>query len=75
MGDVNIDHQRIHEATITACRPTPDSKVKDTCFETVGSTEWQPEGSNTSFHPNWFVDIERHWPKKALQAYESEMRE
>jgi LmbE family N-acetylglucosaminyl deacetylase len=23
-GDVNVDHRRIHEAVVTACRPVPD---------------------------------------------------
>lgn len=77
-GDVNVDHRRLHKATITACRPTPTSKIKRILsYETVSSTEWQPEGSDSSFHPNWFVDIEKYWSKKkqALQAYQSEMRE
>lgn len=77
-GDVNIDHRRLHKATVTACRPTPESKVKRILsFETVSSTEWQPEGSDYSFQPNWFVNIEKYWPKKkkALKAYQSEMRE
>ncbi len=26
-GDVNIDHRRLHESVITACRPTPGNSV------------------------------------------------
>ena len=46
-------------------------------FETASSTEWQPPGSATTFHANWFVDISKTLAKtiKALQAYAIEMRE
>ena len=27
-GDVNVDHRRLHEAVVTACRPTPGHPVK-----------------------------------------------
>ncbi|STX51391.1 Uncharacterized proteins, LmbE homologs [Legionella busanensis] len=77
IGDVNIDHRRIHEAVITATRPMPHS-LKPTLlfFETQSSTEWQPIGSAPPFIPNWFVDISETLELKmrALSTYESEMR-
>ena len=76
-GDVNIDHRRLHEAVVTACRPTPGQPVlRLLSFEVASSTEWQPAGSAPAFHPNWFVDISSQWPRKreALEAYASEMR-
>ena len=76
-GDVNIDHRRLHEAVVTACRPTPGQPVKRLLsFEVASSTEWQPPGSAPAFHPNWFVDISAQWLRKreALEAYASEMR-
>jgi LmbE family N-acetylglucosaminyl deacetylase len=76
-GDVNVDHRRIHEAVITACRPTPGHSVQRLLsFEVASSTEWQPPGSAPAFHPNWFVDISAQWKRKclALEAYASEMR-
>ncbi|MDB4346483.1 PIG-L family deacetylase, partial [bacterium] len=76
-GDVNVDHRRLHEAVVTACRPTPDHVVKRLLsFEVASSTEWQPSGSAPAFHPNWFVDISAQWERKrdALEAYSSEMR-
>lgn len=76
-GDVNIDHRRLHEAVVTACRPLPGHPVKHLlAFEVASSTEWQTPGSAPGFHPNWFVDITEHWDQKreALMAYESEMR-
>ena len=77
-GDLNIDHRRIHEAVITACRPTPGHCVRSLLsYEVASSTEWQPPGSGAAFQPNWFVDISNQWTKKeeALNAYESEMRD
>ena len=76
-GDVNVDHRRLHEAVITACRPTPFQPVRRLLsFEVPSSTEWQPPGSGPVFQPNWFVDITAHWSHKreALSAYASEMR-
>jgi LmbE family N-acetylglucosaminyl deacetylase len=76
-GDVNIDHRRLHEAVVTACRPTPGHVVRRLLsFEVASSTEWQPAGSAPAFHPNWFVDISDQWERKrvALAAYASEMR-
>ena len=76
-GDVNIDHRRLHEAVVTACRPTPGQPVRRLLsFEVASSTEWQPPGSAPAFQPNWFVDISAQWLRKreALEAYASEMR-
>ena len=76
-GDVNVDHRRLHEAVVTACRPTPGQPVRRLLsFEVPSSTEWQPPGSAPPFQPNWFVDISAQWPRKreALVAYASEMR-
>ena len=76
-GDVNVDHRRLHEAVVTACRPTPGHPVRRLLsFEVASSSEWQPPGSAPTFQPNWFVDISAQWPRKreALVAYSSEMR-
>lgn len=76
-GDVNVDHRRLHEAVVTACRPTPGHVVKRLLsFEVASSTEWQSPGSAPAFQPNWFVDISEQWERKreALVAYASEMR-
>jgi LmbE family N-acetylglucosaminyl deacetylase len=76
-GDVNVDHRRLHEAVITACRPTPGQPVRRMLsYEVASSSEWQPPGSAPAFTANWFVDISSQWHRKreALQAYASEMR-
>lgn len=78
IGDVNIDHRRIHEAVVTACRPMPDKKLPHTLlfFEVQSSTEWQPPGSAVPFVPNWYIDISDTLNKKlkALKSYKQEMR-
>ena len=76
-GDVNIDHRRIHEAVVTACRPQRGHPVKTLlCFEVPSSTEWQLPSSAPAFEPNWFVDISDTLDRKlaALDAYAAELR-
>ena len=77
-GDVNIDHRRMHEAAVTACRPQRGHPVKTLlCFEVPSSTEWQIPGGAPVFAPNWFVDISDTLDRKfaALDAYAAELRE
>lgn len=76
-GDVNIDHRRLHEAVVTACRPQHGHPVKTLlCFEVPSSTEWQMPGSAPVFTPNWFVDISTTLDRKltALESYANELR-
>jgi LmbE family N-acetylglucosaminyl deacetylase len=76
-GDVNIDHRRLHDAVVTACRPQKGHPVKTLlCFEVPSSTEWQLPGSAPFFAPNWFVDISATVERKlaALDAYTAELR-
>ncbi|MDI1270409.1 MAG: PIG-L family deacetylase [Polaromonas sp.] len=76
-GDVNVDHQVVHHAVITACRPLPEYHVRELLFfEVPSSTEWRPAGSAAPFVPNWFVDISATMAKKlkALEVYETELR-
>jgi LmbE family N-acetylglucosaminyl deacetylase len=77
-GDVNIDHQILHHAVITACRPQPGFSVKSLLFfEVPSSTEWRPSGSSLPFVPNYFWDVSMYMEKKiqALDAYKPEMRD
>jgi N-acetylglucosamine malate deacetylase 1 len=77
-GDVNIDHRRLHEATVTACRPQAGHCVSTLlCFEIPSSTEWQLPGSAPAFLPNWFEDVTSTMARKmaALQAYSVELRD
>ena len=77
-GDLNIDHQIVHQAVITACRPQPGHPVKRILsFEVPSSTEWQAPTAENAFCPNWFEDISEtmELKLKALCAYKLEMRE
>ena len=76
-GDLNIDHQLTHAAVMTACRPIPDSTVREIYgFEVISSTEWSNPLKST-FKPTLFIDITKHLSKKlnALKAYKQEMRD
>ena len=75
-GDINRDHQITFQAALTAARPLPGKKpVEILCFETVASTEWGANKSD-SFRPNFFVDITDtiDAKMKALRHYDVEMR-
>lgn len=76
-GDLNIDHQRVCEATLTACRPIPGSPVKRIyAYEVLSSTEWATSLPNRIFVPNCFIEITKQMDTKlaALVCYENEMR-
>ena len=77
VSDVNIDHRKVHDATVVACRPQPGQVVKTIlCYEVASSTEWHLPGGRMSFTPNWYVDISEFLQLKlqALEEYEIEMR-
>ena len=77
-GDLNIDHQIIHQAVMTACRPILGQTVKRILsFEVQSCTEWQSQSNNRPFVPNWFEDITESLKVKikGLEAYSPEMRE
>ena len=78
VGDLNVDHQVVHRAVITACRPQGSNPVKSIrCFEVVSSTEWQTPTCGQPFAPDWFVDISETLKNKlaAFEAYADELRE
>jgi len=75
-GDLNIDHQVVHRAVLTACRPLPGFCVKNIfAYETVSSTEWGVE-TQTPFRPTRFINISNTYLDKlaALEAYKTEIR-
>jgi len=77
-GDVNIDHRRVHDAVMAACRPQPGFLTRQLLFfETPSSTEWRSPASMAPFAPNWFVDVSEYLPLKlaALSAYSDELRD
>ena len=76
IGDLNVDHRRVCEAVMTACRPIPQQTVRTVLsFEVSSSTEWSAAGGS-AFSPDWFQDITETIDRKlaALEVYASEMR-
>lgn len=76
-GDLNIDHELINKAVLTACRPFSRQIVKEIyACEINSSTEWS-FNSKLNFVPNYFVDISSTLSKKikALNQYKNEVRE
>lgn len=75
-GDLNIDHRLTHAAVMTACRPIPDSTVREIYgFEVISSTEWASP-QHLRFEPTLFVDITKFVTIKTqgLKLYKDEMR-
>jgi LmbE family N-acetylglucosaminyl deacetylase len=75
-GDLNIDHQVVHRAVMTATRPQGDHPAKAIyAFEIPSSTDWAFH-QFSPFHPNVFIDISTTLETKlqAMSLYESEVR-
>ena len=75
-GDLNIDHQLTHTAVMTACRPTPNTSIREIYgFEVLSSTEWSTT-QKFIFAPTFLVDITKYLAIKikALKIYKEEMR-
>ena len=73
--DLNIDHQIVSNATLTAFRPGNRQACKKIiAFEVPSSTDYAIHKKKI-FNPNYFVDIEKFWNKKklALNCYKDEM--
>jgi len=73
-NDLNLDHRVAYEATITAARPIPDSKVSSIIsFEIPAATDWRKP---YKFNPNLYIDISSQLTAKinALKAYQYEFR-
>ena len=76
-GDLNIDHQVVNRAVLTAARPVPGQSVREVyMFEVPSSTEWTFQQLAPVFKPNVFVNIEDTLPLKleGMQFDESEIR-
>ena len=75
-NDLNVDHQVIFKAVLTATRPKPRLKLnKIFLFETLSSTEWKYSIKKQQFNPNYFVDISKTINKKikAFSCYKDEV--
>lgn len=75
-GDLNIDHQIISQAVMTACRPIKRKSVKKIyAFEVLSSTDYS-FGVNEDFRPNHYECINEFINLKieSLKKYHHEMR-
>jgi LmbE family N-acetylglucosaminyl deacetylase len=76
-GDLNIDHNIVYRATLTATRPMKECPVRKVyAYEVASSTEWAFQEFSPPFRPNTFVEIGDTLEKKikAMQTYETEAR-
>jgi LmbE family N-acetylglucosaminyl deacetylase len=76
-GDLNVDHQVVSRAVLTATRPMEGRPVRELyMFEIASSTEWAFQQLTPVFKPNMFVNIESTLPLKleGMLRYESEVR-
>jgi LmbE family N-acetylglucosaminyl deacetylase len=74
-NDLNIDHRRAYEASITASRPIFDSRISSIIsFEAISSTDWN---FPYRFNPTLFVDISSELKSKvrAISEYKNELRD
>jgi len=77
-GDLNIDHQLVHRAVMTACRPQPGFYVREIyTFEVLSSTHWGSPSMDGGFNPSYFIDISDVIEEKvsSLRLYDDEMRD
>ncbi len=73
-NDLNIDHQIVYKAVITATRPIKGETVKEIySFEVLSSTEWNYPNK---FIPDTYFDITETIDKKlkAMSFYKTELK-
>jgi LmbE family N-acetylglucosaminyl deacetylase len=77
-SDLNIDHQVVNRAVLTAARPVQGQAVREIyMFEVPSSTEWGFQQLGPTFKPNVFVNIADTLALKleGMKCYETEVRE
>lgn len=68
-GDLNIDHQCVHDAVVTAARRLPGQCIQELLFHEVPSnTEWRPGNSRSPFVPSLYYGIAEQLPRKTRGA-------
>tara|TARA_B100001057_G_C22601089_1_gene852815 strand:+ start:159 stop:848 length:690 start_codon:yes stop_codon:yes gene_type:complete len=76
-SDLNIDHRKIAEGTLTAFRPEPNEILeKFLTFEIPSATDFRVLKSKKNFLPNYFVNIENVFKYKldAIKCYKKEIK-
>ncbi len=76
-SDLNIDHRKIAEATLTAFRPEPKEKLEQfLTFEVPSATDFRMLKNKKNFLPNYYVNIEKNINSKikAIKCYKKELK-
>lgn len=76
-SDLNIDHRKIAEATLTAFRPEPNEKLEQLItFEVPSATDFRILKNKKNFLPNYFLNIEKFlkYKIKAIKCYKNELK-
>jgi LmbE family N-acetylglucosaminyl deacetylase len=76
-ADLNIDHQLVSRAVLTAVRPQPNEHCREIrLFEVPSATDFGHYSITGQFLPNLFVNISQYWSfkERALACYDKEMR-
>ena len=75
ISDIHRDHRVVSESVMVACRPKPESSVKQLYMcEIPASTEWSMGQIDPVFIPNYFIDVTNymHEKKYVLSQYDTE---
>lgn len=75
--DLNIDHRKIAEATLTAFRPEPNEKLEQfLTFEVPSATDFRILKNSKNFIPNYYVNIDKYLQSKlkAIRCYKNEAK-
>lgn len=75
-GDINRDHQIVHQSGMVASRPTRTSVRSIYSYEVLSATNWNSPGLASTFTPNVFNDIGAFIDLKvsAAKTYASQMQ-
>ncbi len=76
-SDLNIDHRKIAEATLTAFRPEPNENLEQLItFEVPSATDFRVLKNKKNFLPNYFLNIEKYLTHKiqAIKCYKQEFK-
>tara|TARA_Y100000992_G_C21206153_1_gene463047 strand:- start:65 stop:751 length:687 start_codon:yes stop_codon:yes gene_type:complete len=76
-SDLNVDHRKVAEATLTAFRPEPKEILEQLLtFEIPSATDFRILKSKRIFLPNFFVNVEKTIKSKikAIKCYNNEIK-
>jgi len=78
ISDIHTDHRLVAEGCMVACRPKPNSTIKELYFSEIpASSDWSFNQIGPKFDPNVYVDVSEYieLKKNALSLYSTETYE